>query len=312
MEANVLRLILLITGVAFVLGIYFWERRKRDVARVHAVRREPEMSAPRHEEDEADSATDIDSDIDFDNAEEGVRLRPSRSQSPSMSQPQSSSTTQTESAGQSRSDNVHVPVWALKKSDSDALAHELGRLDAMVKEKSTPLWSDQEGEQIAFSFAADDKKKRPAEPPQPASPPKIIVINVAARHEPFAGESILQVAQDCGLEAGELDIFHHCDQAAGGKSLFSMASMVKPGSFPFDDMASFSTPGLSLFTQLPGPKDGLAMFNEMLTAAERLAQRLGGELQDETHSVLTRQTIEHLRSEITEYQRRQRVARKPA
>lgn len=357
MESNVLRLMLVITGVAFVLGIYLWERHKREGGRVHAVRREPEMSAQRLEQGEIDEVSDSDAAIDFDLVDEGVRLRPSKSQSP----PPSPGPSQTKGQNQSQNDRVPVPAWALKKSDSDsdALARELGQLNALVKETAPVRRPDavakekpppqqiaappraapemkqapDAGEQIAFPFAAEDNrhkgqkkdkdknKKKPrveSERPEflapllPPLPPKILVINVVAKRAPFAGEALLAAAEDCGLRPGDMNIFHLLDQASGGKTLFSMASMVEPGSFPVDDMGAFTTPGVSLFTQLPGPKDGLALFNEMLATAEHLAKCLGGEMQDETHSVLTRQTIEHLRSEITEYQRRRRIARKPA
>jgi len=66
---------------------------------------------------------------------------------------------------------------------------------------------------------------------------------------------------------------------------------------------------VTLFAQLPGPREGLETFSLMLSAAERLAALLNGELQDETHSDLSRQTIEHIREEITEHSRQVRLAR---
>ncbi len=47
----------------------------------------------------------------------------------------------------------------------------------------------------------------------------------------------------------------------------------------------------------------------MLFTAERLAALLGGVLQDETHSTLTKQTIENLRSQIVEHRRLVQLAR---
>ena len=89
-----------------------------------------------------------------------------------------------------------------------------------------------------------------------------------------------------------------------------MASLLEPGTFPLDAMAAFSTPGLTLFAQLPGPVEGLQVYSLMLNAARRLAESLGGGLQDETHSALTQQTIEHTRAEIREHSRKLALARK--
>ena len=56
--------------------------------------------------------------------------------------------------------------------------------------------------------------------------------------------------------------------------------------------------------------DGVAVFADMLSTAERMAAILDGELQDETHSALTKQTIEHMREEILEYRRHMQLLRK--
>jgi cell division protein ZipA len=46
----------------------------------------------------------------------------------------------------------------------------------------------------------------------------------------------------------------------------------------------------------------------MLFTAERLAALLDGELQDESHSVLSKQTIEHMRGKILEHRRQVQLA----
>jgi cell division protein ZipA len=74
-------------------------------------------------------------------------------------------------------------------------------------------------------------------------------------------------------------------------------------------MEGFSTPGLTLFAQLPGPGDSLAIFSDMLFTAQRLAAKLDAEMQDETHSALTKQTVEHIRSQIMEHRRLVQLAR---
>jgi cell division protein ZipA len=143
-------------------------------------------------------------------------------------------------------------------------------------------------------------------------PELILQLNVVSRGaRKFSGADLEEAAAECGLAPGDMQIYHR--RRGGGASepvIFSMASMVKPGTFPFDAMEAFATPGLALFARLPGPVDGLAVFNEMLATAERLAEHLGGDLQDETHSVLTRQTVEHLRSRVLEHGRLVQLARK--
>jgi cell division protein ZipA len=156
------------------------------------------------------------------------------------------------------------------------------------------------------SDAAKSEKDKAAD----ALPVLILQINIAASDERFQGKDILQAVKAVNLSAGSMRIFHRrAGDEPNGAVLFSMASMVEPGVFPLDAMDGFSTPGLTLFAQLPGVEDGLAIFSDLIDTAERIADLLHGELQDDTHSRLTRQTIEHLRSQVLEHRRRLQLAK---
>ena len=84
--------------------------------------------------------------------------------------------------------------------------------------------------------------------------------------------------------------------------LFSAASLLEPGSFDLDLMAAQSFPGVSLFAVFPGPVDAAQVFDDMLATARRLADRLGGSLQDERGQSLTAQRILALREELVHFQ----------
>jgi cell division protein ZipA len=88
-----------------------------------------------------------------------------------------------------------------------------------------------------------------------------------------------------------------------------MANMVEPGRFPIEEMDAFSTPGVTLFTQLPGARDGMEIFDRMLKVARQLASLLQAELQDEAHNRLTGQMEKHLAESVIEHRRRVRLAR---
>lgn len=140
-------------------------------------------------------------------------------------------------------------------------------------------------------------------------PQKILQIMIISQTESFTGEAILLAAEACGLQQGDMQIFHY-NESHSKHPLFSMASLVEPGNFPIKKLDQFSTPGLALFAQLPASKPGLEIYDEMVSTAKKMAEQLNGELQDATHSVLTRQTIEHTRGEILEHQRQVQLASK--
>ncbi|WP_273824121.1 cell division protein ZipA [Pseudomonas asplenii] len=151
--------------------------------------------------------------------------------------------------------------------------------------------------------ARQDKERHDKE--QPAAE-EVLVISVISRDpNGFKGPALLQNILESGLRFGEMDIFHRHESMAGnGEVLFSMANAVKPGVFDLDDIDHFTTPAVSFFLGLPGPRYPKQAFDVMVAAARKLSQELNGELKDDQRSVLTAQTIEHYRQRIVEFERR--------
>jgi len=136
--------------------------------------------------------------------------------------------------------------------------------------------------------------------------PEVFMVNVVARRpDGFRGEDILQILLACDLRFGDMNFFHRHEQAAGrGPIQFSVANMLQPGVFDLDSMAELRTPGLVFFLTLPGPEDMMQAYDYMLETAQAVARNLGGDLLDESRSVLTRQAMEHSRQRIRELERR--------
>ncbi|MDG1064961.1 MAG: cell division protein ZipA [Luminiphilus sp.] len=136
--------------------------------------------------------------------------------------------------------------------------------------------------------------------------PHVFVLNVMSRSElGFSGSDILGVLLACDLRFGDMDFFHRHEHRAGrGPIQFSVCNMLKPGVFNIDDMGSLHTRGLMFFITLPGPEDMLKAFDYMHETAKAVAKNLDGYLLDETRSGVTRQSIEHMRQQIRELERR--------
>lgn len=145
---------------------------------------------------------------------------------------------------------------------------------------------------------------------QEVKPEEVLIIHLRSREgEVFEGSDILEVVLESGLRFGTMDIFHcHTDEDGEGPVLFSMANMVKPGSFDLNNIDQFTTIGLSFFLTLPVP-DGKHMnaFERMISTAKQFVDKLGGELKDENRSVMTGQTIEHYRERVRDFARRQQL-----
>jgi len=139
----------------------------------------------------------------------------------------------------------------------------------------------------------------------------IIAFHILAKEEAlFAGEQIRQAAEQSDFCYGDMNIFHYyCDaQAEERVAVCSLANLFKPGYFDLNETTAFSTAGISLFMQLPGPMEAREAFNLTLTKAQELAGQLDGVLCDETRSILTEQTIGHLREKVEDFRFKQQLA----
>ena len=302
MDATLLRVILLILGLAFLAGIYFYEtaRRKRDSAQARrrmAPKVEPtfesvEASAPSATEDTVEDAGAYDDEYEdeYEDDEETQLLDEDESRVSAF-------------------EEEPEPLVSLRIDDEPIENLDTPAVSAPGRSAKPPTGVGQRTkapameQQDLFAFSAQEES--------PVDVPDLILqINLRAKKTPFTGEAIKQAMHETGMQLSDMAIYQRLASDGSRSVLYNIASMVNPGVFPVKSMESFSTPGLTLFAQLPGPVDGMMIFSDMLYTAERLAAMLQGELQDETHSTLGKQTIEHMRERILEHKRQIQLARR--
>lgn len=138
---------------------------------------------------------------------------------------------------------------------------------------------------------------------------QVYSLNVVSRAEQgFSGDDVLRTLLGCGLRFGDMDFFHLTEMAEGTPTIqFSVANMMQPGVFDLEGMETLSTKGLMFFLTLPGPKDMTRAFDLMLQTAQTVAENLGGDVLDETRSVLTKQYVERVRQSIREFEAKCRI-----
>lgn len=136
----------------------------------------------------------------------------------------------------------------------------------------------------------------------------LIVLNIMSpKGYVFTGEGIHPVMTSAGLTHGEHKIYHYMQDDL---AVFSIANAVEPGFFDLSQLQSISTPGLAIFMQLPGPVECRKSLDTLLEVSKRLADALSGELCDENRSVLTQQTISHLKEKIETYRLKQQASQR--
>ena len=140
---------------------------------------------------------------------------------------------------------------------------------------------------------------------------RIVTLFVSARAgHLIAGPDLVVAAEKAGLVFGDRGIFHrmHAGKHEQGP-IFSMANMVKPGTFDMARIGELETPGVTFFMALPGPLPALDAWDALLPTAQRLAELLDAIVLDEQRNALGRQGIGHIRDELRAWDRKQESAR---
>jgi len=214
-----------------------------------------------------------------------------------------------------------LPVRSLREEGSDHMIDIAAERPAMHRQRIEPVMGDVAG---AVSGSAQPQSSQTHAQSQPQSAPrsrlpdiddvppppapravaeKIIAVRVSAPPlERFEGRSLITALRTAGLEHGKFSIFHKL--TADGLTLFSVASLVEPGTFELDAVDGRRFPGVSFFAVLQDPAIATTTIEDMLGTARGLASALHGTLQDERGAPLSPQRLTDLRADVAAWVRR--------
>lgn len=143
----------------------------------------------------------------------------------------------------------------------------------------------------------------PTAPPTatPAAPPgQIVVMYVVAKPASHIhGGQALKAFHAHKLRFGDMEIFHR--QTGSGdhvQTLFSLASMLKPGTLVPKDLSNQKLKGLSLFMKTDGLGDPRGAYDDMVHVAQQLAYTLDAEVKDSALTDLTHDKIVAQRAQL--------------
>jgi FtsZ-interacting cell division protein ZipA len=177
---------------------------------------------------------------------------------------------------------------------------EPGELPSVEGEATIAQEREAAAESAAPLFTAADVTpiKEPIVDWPPDDLRKVVALRlVAPPNDRLAGRALRLALSSEGFVLGKFQIFHKPDSS--GRAVLSAANLSKPGTFDVETMDSQRFSGLSLFAVLPGPKPPQKAFDDLLSTARNLNERLQGALQDERGGPLTPTRIATLRESLT-------------
>lgn len=313
---NELRWILIGFGIVLLAGIYLWGRRGgAAVAEDVALRPRPEPALPPH------GFTEVRREPAFQRAEVPDYEEPSYEEIEEPEEAADDAKSHAENYEETAVRPVRPPLSPrLPRGESPRPAAREVPPAANPEPRPLPdfrrgrveptLGNDSITEELPVQSPSSTAVVTPAptlsssESPAPRRSPerrKILSLRLSTAPQKIEGAKLQEVLASELLSHGKYDIFHR--EHSDGQAIFSIASMVEPGTFDLEKMGETLYPGVTLFAQLPGPVPGMHALNELVACARRLHQSLGGVLQDDRGVPLTVHRIERMRQEVREFER---------
>jgi cell division protein ZipA len=268
MDRDTLRIVLLVIGLFFIAGIYVWGRHKQKL--MDFLQRRGEYDELGYDQDAA----------------------PAAASAPLFEEPEAD-----EYEGLGLKDRKPGPAEA-PKAPAYGFDDELGE-DLFAKPEPPAPKPEPPAAKPAPAAAKSTPEPEPPKKSAGLGAPILIQVSVVAagKDRQFQGEELKDALLDLDLIHGSMGIFHRYDSKYR-ESLFSIASLVEPGTFPMEDMESFECPGVILFFQPDQVANPLAVYDDLIRTCHKLANRLGGVEWDDKRQPLSRDTIARMRAQL--------------
>ncbi len=189
--------------------------------------------------------------------------------------------------------------------DLDKVDEGVGKVRIIARFDEPEIDAETVSEPEAQAVATTSSPSTTQTPPKPRRnkasqdlPDDIITLFILALfgEEKFTGDQINSAARASGLMFGDMNIYH---RLGGDDAIqFSLANMLKPGSFDPEKLYDIETSGVTLFMQARLVDDAEAVLDDMLQTAYQMSEMLGGKLCNHRREPLTEQDANRYREQV--------------
>lgn len=159
---------------------------------------------------------------------------------------------------------------------------------------------------VAPRLAPDGTPPASAAAAAAVPPGKLVALIVAPTEETdILGPQLHAALASQGLKFGEGEVYH---RHIGGRIVYSVSSLLKPGKLIPAEAENFSTKGLTVVLNLPGPVTPTVAFDDMLSTTRAIATALKLEIFDARRERVTDEVGKRLRGDVEDWARAARIA----
>jgi cell division protein ZipA len=142
--------------------------------------------------------------------------------------------------------------------------------------------------------------------PSAAPQGKLVALIVAPTEETdILGPQLHAALAAQGLKFGDGEVYH---RHIGGRIVYSVSSLLKPGKLIPAEAENFSTKGLTVVLNLPGPVTPVVAFDDMLSTTRAVASALKLEIFDARRERVTDEVGKKLRGDVEDWARAAKIA----
>lgn len=128
----------------------------------------------------------------------------------------------------------------------------------------------------------------------------LLVLSTGGSGQEFSMDTVHQALLGVGLSFSANQIYVTTDSK--GNEIIRVANILEPGTFPSENLQSYSTPGIALILELPASVRAPAAMHDLIMMARKVSQRLNGRLYNMERHLIKESDLQAMRDAAVKYE----------